>query len=111
MSDMFHYKDEDLDSFPFFSGLTRQPQIGGVNLLAVVAEFEIISILFLATMNPLIIMAAVPLHFILYLLNSKDPNIFTNIYLMIITIGAANRAEEFHNMETFSHISPIRFDH
>ncbi|MFZ6774644.1 VirB3 family type IV secretion system protein [Undibacterium sp. SXout7W] len=110
MADNYHYDDEDLDEYPFFAGLTRQPQIGGVNLIAVVVEFEIIAILFLATANLLVIFAAIPLHTILYLMNSKDPDVFRNMYLMIITNGVAKREKEFHDMDSFSHVPPDRFD-
>lgn len=111
MSEIYHYEDEELDHSAFFGGLSREPQFGGVNQMAAVCNGISFIILFISTSNFIWWLVGPFVHLILRALNAKDPNIFANIFLQVITTMTIKNAREFHNTPSLSPINPNRFDY
>lgn len=105
------YSDDELIHSDFFKGLSRQPQIFGVNYYPSILNFLSWIVLFIGS-GKLIFLLLLPIsHFVFSLIGKNNPDFFSDIWIWMTSIMDADVAEEHNGEITFSHVSPNRFDH
>ena len=84
---------QDIYSDTLFVAMTRPATKWGVPVTAIVLEAGTAVIVFLATKNPLYLLAVFPIHGIVRLMTADNPWIFAEIWSWVITfMRCINRA-------------------
>ncbi len=76
-----------LDADPLFAGVTRPTMRWGVSVEALIFNFMLTAIVFIASNNIFTLLIAIPVHAVSYLACLKDPRAFRLSYLWFITKG------------------------
>jgi type IV secretion system protein VirB3 len=87
---------------PLFVGLTRPATILGVPYEAFVVESVLVSIIFLAVGDPFYMLLLAPLHTVLYLISSQNPNAFVSIMIWLMTKARCKNANFWGGAASFS---------
>ncbi len=74
---------------PLFVAVTRPAMKWGVTLDGIIILGGLVSIVMIATKNPLALLIYLPLHAVMYGLCLRDPQIFRLAYLWLITKGTS----------------------
>ena len=93
---------ENITVDPLFVGLTRPATIIGVPYEAFVIELVVVSIIFLGVGDPFYMLLLVPLHSVLYLISSQNPNAFVAIMIWLMTKGRCKNSKFWGGATSFS---------
>ena len=102
--------DEVLRTDVLYIGLTRPTTKFGVPVGAFIFEVCIIGIVFIATGDPLYLLAVAPIHILLYAVSYEDPAIFTLYKTWLATIGRC-RNVKFWGSASFSPLPKDKWGH
>ncbi len=88
-------EERDVYVDPLFVGLTRPATVWGVPYGGFVAEFMVVTIIFLAVGDPFYMLLVIPVHAILYLVSAHDPNVFRSWMMWLQTNGRCKNTKHW----------------
>lgn len=97
-------KNIEIHKDPLFVALTRVPTILGVPYAAFVVEVIVAALINIGVGNPLYMLLVLPFHGIFYLISIKDPGIFAEVAVWLVTNGRCLN-KGFWGAASFSPIS------
>lgn len=102
--------DDDITTDPVFLGLTRPATLLGVPLIPAVMSMLPVVLIFIATANPLMLLAGVPVWAVLALVTRSDPHRLNNALHWFATRAKCSRSARWWGAPTVSPRSTQRFD-
>lgn len=87
-----------------FVALTRAPTIFGVTYSAFIVEVIVAALINIGVGNPLYMILVLPFHGVFYLITTKDPGIFAEVAVWLVTNGRCLN-KSFWGAASFSPVS------
>lgn len=106
-----NHEEQPLIESDFFKGLSRQPQILGVNMTPAVINFMLWVIFFIGSGKLFFLLLLPVFHGIFALLSSSNPSFFTDIWIYVNTLFFSETATEHNGEITLHSGTQKRFDH
>ena len=102
MNQSDHAEHDTLTVDPLFVGLTRPATVLGIPYEAFVVEIVLVTVIFLGVGDPFYMLLIVPLHMVLYLISSQNPNAFGSIRIWTMTKGRCKNTQFWGGAASYS---------